>query len=175
MKKILVSASVIFFILLAILIAVEVRKAIKANRLKVSFAGVKITGSITQIMAGSLPIIAGIKINNYTDETYTLQQLYVELYKPTETKGGEDTLIAAQTAPLAETFIIQPSKDNDKNILHIPFTISTGAFIKEMGKGTTLQDILNWYSGGKLGKKIKLLGYLVAEGIKLPLDTILEL
>jgi hypothetical protein len=175
MKKILVTTSVILFILLAIVVAVEVRKAMQADRLKVSFAGIKITGSIAQIIAGNLPVTIGIKINNYTNETYTLQQLSVQLYKAAENASEQDLLIADQSEPLAETFIVHPAKDNDKNVLLLPFTVSTGAFIKAMGKGTTLKDITNWYTGGQLGKKIKVAGYMVAEGIKLSLDNILEI
>lgn len=110
----------------------------------------------------SLPAIIEIEINNLSASTYTIQNLYVEVYSKT------GVLIAKPDKLITDKIKILPGA---KTIIKIPYTIDLlglKALATSLSNSNTIsvQDLLlSYVTTKKIGTQINLIGYLNAEGI----------
>jgi len=120
-KKIIIYAIVIIGVILAFL---GIKKLLKLNALKTAKIGVngfKVLDKITaQTFTSGLNTELDLKLQNYSNNTYELEQLQVDLYTPS------GVLIAEQVSPLQPT-TINPSANNSIKVNH---NINSEGFVK---------------------------------------------
>lgn len=162
MKKI-----VLLFIILALVFFgkkgfVKLVKFRNAKRLKIGVDGFNLPKLNLTSLFTSVPININLSLNNFSNSTFNIEQIGVDVFSP----SGK--LIAEQTKPLQEVKQILP---NQNNILPLAFLISPQNFkdlIRETGGIANAGA--NFLTTGTYGIPIHLKGFVVAEGITIDID-----
>lgn len=103
-----------------------------------------------------------IIINNYSPETFHVQQLQINVL------GENNEMLAEQQYPIHQPLTIKPNQANKfaLNLLLSPFTLKQ--LIKSAGGIATVGA--NYLVNGKYNIPIQIVGFVRAEGIKIPIN-----
>ena len=151
------------------------RKATGATRMEFDIDGVNIdVSSFSDLLGFALSgkdSTINIIVSNYSNETYAIDTLYVELYSLPD-ENGQSILIGYQTQPVKD-IEIQPMQNTT---IALPVFLK-GALIYQLAKQLSLSDLSqfynvlqNYFATGKFGTAIVVKGYAVLKGIKLPFE-----
>lgn len=114
------------------------------------------------LTGANIPVTLKPAINNFSSSTFKIQQLKLDIYS----EDGKN-LLGSQNLPLNQTAMVKP---NSKTVLSLNYSFNPVAFFNSAGRKLGISEIVNWYTGKTIGIKFKLVGFVVAEGIKVPLD-----
>lgn len=103
-----------------------------------------------------------ININNYSPETFLIQQLQINVL------GAKNELLAEQQYPINRPIEVKPNQANlfALNLLLSPFTLKE--LIKSAGGIATVGA--NYLLKGKYNIPIQIVGFVRAEGFKIPIN-----
>ncbi len=162
MKKIFV-VSLLFFVLLASTQGWRIYTKIRhAKRLKIGVQKFK-------LLSLSLTPVSNIilSLGNFSSSTFTISQIKVDAY----TQDGQ--LLAEQTAPLAQPFILNP---NQNSALPLSFSINPTTVISALKSIGGLSSVAaNFLTSGTYGLPIVLKGFVEAENIQIPIEESLTI
>jgi hypothetical protein len=133
-----------------------------AKRLKIGVDSVKLPKLNLTSLFSEVAAVVYLKITNFSESVFELQQIKIEVYSP------NGYLVAEQTEPLAQTIRIEP---NQKNILPLSFLISPTKFkalIKEAGGVVNVGA--SYLTEGNYGIPLNLRGFVVAEGVTISVN-----
>jgi len=118
-----------------------------------------------QYVASSIPMRITALIKNATNNKYNIQQLFIEVYTL------DDKLIASQDRPMSTPIVVLPNQVNQSAI---DFTLNplTAATLL---KGVSVSKVLEFLTGGKIGKEVRIKGLLRTENFSIPLDEIVKI
>lgn len=133
------------------------------------FRMAKPISSIAEVltMIKSFNTIITVNFSNFTKNNYTVNQIQLSVY------SMSDQLVAEQTTPLSSPILITPEKVVPTDIA---FSVNGTSALQVAFKGTSLNDLFNFLSNNPkgLGKQLKVKGFVVAEGIKVNVDQIIN-
>jgi hypothetical protein len=164
------------FVFLMILVAVGYaywRKYRQAQKLSFGVDGIKPNVSsvadVSKILltGANIPVTLKPVINNYSPSTFKIQQLKLDIYS----EDGKN-LLGSQNLPLNSTALVQP---NSKTVLSLNYSFNPVAFFNSAGRKLGISELVDWYTGKSIGIKLKLSGFVVAEGIKVNLDQVITI
>ncbi|MGB0525282.1 MAG: hypothetical protein ACPGJS_20075 [Flammeovirgaceae bacterium] len=170
LKKVLkIGVSAIIFIVVVTVLSKLWKGAQASKRLKAEILSIKPElefNKITDLISlRSFPIVTRIGINNFSNETFTLNQIYVEAYTP------EGEFLANQTMPIPSNVELGP---NTTTAIDIKLELNSRNSINFIKEGKRLSDFLRLVAGGELGKQVRIKGFIVAEGLKAPIDELVN-
>ncbi len=151
------------------------KKATGAARMEFDIDGVNIdVNSFNDLLGFALSgkdSTINIIVSNYSDETYKIDTLYVELYSLPDA-NGQSVLVGYQTEPVKDIEIF-PMQNT---AVALPIFLK-GALIYQLANQLGLSNLSqfynvlqNYFATGKLGTAIVVKGYAVVKGIKLPFE-----
>ena len=153
-------------------LATNVVKALQASkRVKPRILSFKPNFKISSLFDLSnlrtMPVTVRVGLDNFSSETFKLNQVYFELY---DREGV--TLLANQTLPLSSSIDLKPNATTE---IDFQLEVNSGEGLRYFKDGVSLKDILSFTTGGQLGKKLLMKGFVVAEGLKADLNEIVEI
>lgn len=140
------------------------------KKTKIETDSFKITNQlsdVTKVLSGGFDARYKLKIGNFSNETLKIEQVSIDVFTT------KDVLLANQVEPLKSPVDILP---NQNNIITVNYNIKLSGMLdalKDVGI-TNAWDVLNKVMSGKLGIKLHLVGFVVAEGIKIPIDNLID-
>lgn len=167
-KKGLLVTSIVVFVVLALM---AVRKAVNAQNIKIADTDVKFTklNSVTDVF-GSMPVKINLGLQNFGHSNYNITDSYIEV----QTVKGKT--IASQ-----KTFI-NPTKLQKRSISNLGFDFEfdyTGLIALIQDNGISLKKaykmVESFVKTKKLGTQIILKGWVMIDGVKLPVNLKLDI
>jgi hypothetical protein len=168
MKKkeaIVITIGVVFLVLLTILFIYLVRKGSAASKIEISSISGKLDTRASSI--GNIVVDARIVLSNYSSERIVLNQAKLDVFTV-----DEENLIGSQSQPLGENLYIEPKANS---ILNLRFNVNPKNLVDTVSNNTNVTQVINYAFGAKLGKKIKLKGYVIGEGVKVNINEEVEI
>lgn len=149
------------------------KKIIQAkDGLKISLGKFRMEKPISSLaevftMFKSFNTIITVDFSNFTKNNYTINQIQLEIY------SMSDQLVASQASPISSPIVVKPQVVSSADVV---FAINGTSALQLAFKGTSLNDLFNFLSNNPkgLGKQLKAKGFIVAEGIKVKVDQIIN-
>ena len=127
------------------------------------------TSDLISIIAGggSIPTTVTALVKNFSPATFTIKQLQLDIYS----EDGKQSF-GSQTLPLSAKKTVDP---NSNTPIELKYSINPIAFLDSEGKKLGLSDLAKWFTGQKIGVKLLLKGFVVAEGFKVDINEVITI
>ena len=132
------------------------------------------SGWALKALMGGFTAEIGFKLTNFSTSKFTVNQIKIDCYTL------DDVLIASPVKPMTNKIVIEP---NSQPVANLDYFISKEGVVKLLE--SVGMDISAWAGVGvnylkynKLGLKIKIKGFVQAEGIsilKIPIEEIIDI
>jgi hypothetical protein len=168
MKKTIIIILIVLFLGTGLVFLIK--KISGATKMTFDAAGVNLgianAADVLKLIASGRSGYVDVLISNFSNENYSLDNVYVELY------ALDGTLVAYQTEPMTQKIEIKP---NTNNIVRIPMYIK-GALVAKLGQQIGGQNVLqagkdaltNYFTTGKIGTALKVKGFATKGIAKIP-------
>lgn len=162
MKKIIGLISVLVFLLLSKKGWSFYKKFRDSKKLDIGVESIKLPKLKTSHLFEDITANVVVFINNFSQSLFDLKQIKVDIFST----SGE--LVAQQTEPISGGLVVRP---NQKSLLPLSFLISSHHINRLIDESGGIVNVgANFLSTNQYGIKLRLKGFVEAEGFTIPID-----